>query len=210
MVAALLLGLSCVCSPLVALVLDSNIIKSSAEVLGTKKTDKDCNASKFCLKPQDEMPFGDTCHGLQRRCQRNAMFCPGTICINDVCSQIEEMTPREEKRTNEQDGSDSKDTTQYQVQENILEKEANLKFQRNRGQERESCLRTSECASGFCCARHFWTKICKSVLREGEVCSKRGQKDVAQGPEIFQRCNCGPGLSCRMPVAEKVPIFLLQ
>ncbi|EMP31708.1 Dickkopf-related protein 4 [Chelonia mydas] len=37
MVAVLLLGLSCICSPLVALVLDYNSIKSSAEVQGTRK-----------------------------------------------------------------------------------------------------------------------------------------------------------------------------
>lgn len=66
------------------------------------------------------------------------------------------------------------------------------------GQEGESCLRTSDCAPGFCCARHFWAKICKPVLAEGQVCSRRGQKDGAQGPEIFQRCDCGPGLMCQM------------
>lgn len=69
------------------------------------------------------------------------------------------------------------------------------------GQEGESCLRTSDCGPGLCCARHFWTKICKPVLLEGQVCSRRGHKDTAQAPEIFQRCDCGPGLSCRGQVA---------
>ena len=65
------------------------------------------------------------------------------------------------------------------------------------GQEGESCLRTFDCRPGLCCARHFWTKICKPVLLEGQVCSRRDRKDPAQAPEIFQRCDCGPGLTCR-------------
>lgn len=69
------------------------------------------------------------------------------------------------------------------------------------GQEGGSCLRTSDCGPGLCCARHFWTKICKPVLLEGQVCSRRGHKEPAQAPEIFQRCDCGPGLSCRSPGA---------
>lgn len=68
------------------------------------------------------------------------------------------------------------------------------------GQEGESCLRTFDCGPGLCCARHFWTKICKPVLLEGQVCSRRGHKDTAQAPEIFQRCDCGPGLVCRSQV----------
>lgn len=65
------------------------------------------------------------------------------------------------------------------------------------GQEGESCLRTFDCGPGLCCARHFWTKICKPVPLEGQVCSRRAHKDTAQAPEIFQRCDCGPGLSRR-------------
>uniref|UniRef100_A0A8C8S342 Dickkopf WNT signaling pathway inhibitor 4 n=1 Tax=Pelusios castaneus TaxID=367368 RepID=A0A8C8S342_9SAUR len=208
MVAVLLLGLSCVCSPLIALVLDYNTIKSSAEVQGTRKslqciTDQDCNASKFCLKPEDEVPFCATCRGLRKRCQRDAMCCPGTICLNDVCSQTEEVTPKEGRRTDEQDGSDSKHTPQHQIQEN-KSKKGLVRSQSSKGQEGESCLRTSDCAIGLCCARHFWTKICKPVLTEGLVCSRRGHKDVGQSPEIFQRCECGPGLSCR-PVFSGMP-----
>nr|XP_058905136.1 dickkopf-related protein 4 isoform X1 [Kogia breviceps]XP_058905137.1 dickkopf-related protein 4 isoform X1 [Kogia breviceps] len=64
-------------------------------------------------------------------------------------------------------------------------------------QEGESCLRTFDCGPELCCARHFWTKICKPVPLEGQVCSRRGHKATAQAPGIFQRCDCGPGLSCR-------------
>ena len=37
------------------------------------------------------------------------------------------------------------------------------------GLEGERCLRSSDCSGGLCCARHFWSKICKPVLREGQV-----------------------------------------
>lgn len=66
----------------------------------------------------------------------------------------------------------------------------------NKGLEGENCLRSSDCAEGLCCARHFWSKICKPVLKEGQVCTKHKRKGT-HGLEIFQRCDCGEGLSCR-------------
>ena len=65
------------------------------------------------------------------------------------------------------------------------------------GQEGSVCLRSSDCAAGLCCARHFWSKICKPVLKEGQVCTKHRRKG-SHGLEIFQRCYCGEGLSCRI------------
>ncbi|XP_029336546.1 dickkopf-related protein 4 [Mus caroli] len=157
MVLVTLLGLSWFCSPLAALVLDFNNIKSSADVQGAGKgslcaSDRDCSEGKFCFAFHDERSFCATCRRVRRRCQRSSVCCPGTVCVN--------------------------------------------------GQEGESCLRTSDCGPGLCCARHFWTKICKPVLREGQVCSRRGHKDTAQAPEIFQRCDCGPGLMCRSQVTS--------
>uniref|UniRef100_A0A8C4RCK1 Dickkopf WNT signaling pathway inhibitor 4 n=1 Tax=Erpetoichthys calabaricus TaxID=27687 RepID=A0A8C4RCK1_ERPCA len=69
--------------------------------------------------------------------------------------------------------------------------------------EGDNCLRTSDCAPGYCCARHFWDKICKRMPKEGEVCSKRGRKEVPQSHELFQRCECSPGLSCRLQSDNK-------
>ncbi|KAH0623570.1 hypothetical protein JD844_006470 [Phrynosoma platyrhinos] len=66
-----------------------------------------------------------------------------------------------------------------------------------KGQEGAVCLRSSDCAEGLCCARHFWSKICKPVLKEGQVCTKHRKKG-AHGLEIFQRCHCGDGLTCRL------------
>ncbi|ELW71412.1 dickkopf-related protein 4 [Tupaia chinensis] len=198
-----LLGLSWFCCPLGALVLDFNNIKSSADVQGSRKSsqclsDKDCNARKFCLQPRDEKPFCATCRGSRRRCQRHAMCCPGTLCVNDVCTAVEDAAPILERQADGQDGTDTKGTHEHPLQEKQPQQKPDTKkSQGSKGQEGESCLRTFDCGPGLCCARHFWTKICKPVLLEGQVCSRRGHKDTAQAPEIFQRCDCGPGLSCR-------------
>uniref|UniRef100_A0A672KQ30 Dickkopf N-terminal cysteine-rich domain-containing protein n=1 Tax=Sinocyclocheilus grahami TaxID=75366 RepID=A0A672KQ30_SINGR len=61
--------------------------------------------------------------------------------------------------------------------------------------EGDPCLRSSDCSEGYCCARHFWTKICKPVLRQGEVCTKQRKKG-SHSLEIFQRCDCAKGLAC--------------
>ncbi|XP_053124991.1 dickkopf-related protein 4 isoform X2 [Hemicordylus capensis] len=205
MAARILLGLACLCSPLAALVLDFNTIRSSTEISSSKKsaqclTDKDCPAGRFCHKPWEELPFCATCHGLRRRCQRTTMCCPGTLCVNEICSLVEKTALVEEKKRVEQTGSDSRDVPQSPAEAgHVVKKGSAQRPPRNDGaQEGEKCLRTSECAPGLCCARHFWAKICKPVLTEGQVCSKRGQKEGAQGPEIFQRCDCGLGLWCQV------------
>lgn len=64
------------------------------------------------------------------------------------------------------------------------------------GQVGDPCLRSSDCSDALCCARHFWTRICKPVLREGQVCTRHRRKGN-HGLELFQRCPCGDGLSCR-------------
>ncbi|KAM5264357.1 dickkopf-related protein 4 [Ctenodactylus gundi] len=197
------LGLGWLCAPLGALVLDFNTIKSPVDAPGARKgslctSDKDCNTRKFCLALRDEKPFCATCRGLRRRCQRNTMCCPGTLCVNDVCTMMEDASPALERRTDDQDSTDARGMTERPIEENKPKgKPVIKKSQSSKAQEGERCLRTLDCGLGLCCARHFWTKICKPVLLEGQVCSRRGHKDTAQAPEIFQRCGCGPGLSCR-------------
>ncbi|NWT35824.1 DKK1 protein, partial [Chroicocephalus maculipennis] len=66
-----------------------------------------------------------------------------------------------------------------------------------KGEEGDFCLRSSDCSAGLCCARHFWSKICKPVLREGQVCTRHRRKGT-HGLEIFQRCQCAEGLACRL------------
>ncbi|XP_077162733.1 dickkopf-related protein 4-like [Paroedura picta] len=86
--------------------------------------DKDCHAGKFCHKTWEELPHSATCHGLRRRCQRNAMCCPGSVCINDVCSQIERVMQVNGKQHIEQADSGPKGTP-HPVQEGNIQKKGN-------------------------------------------------------------------------------------
>ncbi|KAK9395304.1 dickkopf-related protein 4 [Crotalus adamanteus] len=202
MEATFLLGLTCLCSPLTALVLDFNTIRGSSEVSTPRKstqclTDKDCRLGKYCYKPQEEqLPFCAPCQGLRRRCHGKGMCCPGMTCINDVCAQV-----AEEQRDGRQIDLSAKERRARPAQAGHVRKEGARPRTRSPAGTGERCLRTSDCAQGHCCARHFWAKICKPVLLEGAVCSGRGQKDGgAPGPEIFQRCGCASGLVCQRPL----------
>ena len=70
------------------------------------------------------------------------------------------------------------------------------------GQEGDNCLRSADCSEGLCCARHFWSRICKPVLTEGQVCTRHRRKGT-HGLELFQRCDCGDGLLCRQEKGER-------
>ncbi|XP_070621577.1 dickkopf-related protein 4 [Erythrolamprus reginae] len=210
MEATFLLGLTCLCSPLTALVLDFNTIRGSAEVSGSRKntqclTDKDCRVGKYCYKPpEDQLPFCAPCQGLRRHCQGSGMCCPGSVCINEVCAQAEKVPLAEEPREGRQADLSAKERRPRPAQAGRVWKEGARPRLRSPAGTGEQCLRTSDCAPGHCCARHFWAKICKPLLLEGAVCSGRGQKDGgAPGPEIFQRCGCAAGLACQR--APRVP-----
>ncbi|KAF7236675.1 Dickkopf-related protein 4, partial [Varanus komodoensis] len=215
MEASLLLGLTCLCSPLTALVLNGNTIRGAAEASGSRKstpclTDRDCPAEGFCPEPGEEPPFCAACRGLRKRCRRNAMCCPGTLCLNDVCSLAEKSALAGERRERGQAGLGSKDLLRHPVPASHALKEGDSPTPHGGAQEGACCLRTTDCATGLCCARHFWAKICKPVPTEGQVCSRRGQKAGARGHQIFQRCDCGPGLSCQQLLGEAPPRSRLQ
>ncbi|XP_060794887.1 dickkopf-related protein 1b [Neoarius graeffei] len=170
---------------------EQNLVTNTEQPL-VCTADSQCAHDEFCVFSRGACL---QCRKSRRRCFRNAMCCPGNHCTNGVCQAndpylilqkgVEELGPvntlREENTTAVQQ---SRVTTQGAPQ--------NIK-----GLEGELCLRSSDCMEGLCCARHFWSRICKPVLKEGQVCTKHKRK----GPhnlEIFQRCNCGEGLSCRM------------
>uniref|UniRef100_A0A4W3IV76 Dickkopf WNT signaling pathway inhibitor 4 n=1 Tax=Callorhinchus milii TaxID=7868 RepID=A0A4W3IV76_CALMI len=145
--------------------------------------DPDCGVERFCLASHQQEPVCATCRGVRRHCVREAMCCSGNHCLNSKCST---------NSLGSSTGLASRARGHRNVVEQNLGRPPDVK-----GLEGESCLRTSDCSTGLCCARHFWSKICRPVLKEGQVCSKRGRKEAPQGPEIFQRCDCAPGLTCR-------------
>ncbi|XP_064173727.1 dickkopf-related protein 1-like [Anguilla rostrata] len=141
--------------------------------------DEECSADEFC---NDSRRACLKCRKPRKRCARDAMCCPGNQCVTGKCLS-------------------SYDSGNHHVGHNrSLERPAKRTHpggsQPLKAQESESCLRSSDCAEGLCCARHFWSRICKPVLTSGQVCSKHKRKG-SQGVEIFQRCDCGDGLTCR-------------
>ncbi|KAK0140401.1 Dickkopf-related protein 1 [Merluccius polli] len=174
--------------------------------------DEQCGDHGYCGAPRGAcLP----CRRRRKRCARDAMCCPGNQCSNGVCLPmdadivqqftVEEMEP---SATASSTGASSHGASSHGASGHMEngQDELNSTTQSTatqdyhapatRGLEGERCLRSTDCSEGLCCARHFWSKICKPVLREGQVCTKHRKKG-ALGLEIFQRCDCGAGLACR-------------
>ncbi|XP_012708185.2 dickkopf-related protein 2 isoform X1 [Fundulus heteroclitus] len=153
--------------------------------------DKECSVGSYCHSPQQAPSRCLSCRRKKKRCHRDAMCCPGNRCSNYICVSISEsvLSPHISAIDNP----------------NVLNAKDQTWRKKGRGQakpvpkghEGDPCLRSSDCSEGYCCARHFWTKICKPVLRQGEVCTKQRKKG-SHGLEIFQRCDCAKGLSCKV------------
>lgn len=152
-------------------------------------SDKECAVGTYCHSPQHAPSRCLTCRRRKKRCHRDSMCCPGNRCSNYICIPISERaltkSPMDEhnKLSIKEKGWKRNGKTQTKIP---------LK-----GHEGDPCLRSSDCSEGYCCARHFWTKICKPVLRQGEVCTKQRKKG-SHSLEIFQRCDCAKGLACKV------------
>ncbi|XP_012370861.1 dickkopf-related protein 1 [Octodon degus] len=161
--------------------------------------DEDCSADEFCSGPARAGAGGThvclACRKRRKRCLRHAMCCPGNYCRNGICMPSDHSHFHRgeiEETIVESFGNDQSTLDGYSRRTTL-----SSKIYHTKGQEGSVCLRSSDCATGLCCARHFWSKICKPVLKEGQVCTKHRRKG-SHGLEIFQRCYCGEGLSCRI------------
>ncbi|XP_026160277.1 dickkopf-related protein 2 [Mastacembelus armatus] len=153
--------------------------------------DKECSVGSYCHSPQHAASHCLTCRRRKKRCHRDAMCCPGNRCSNYICVPISEsvLSPH----ISALDEHNKLSTKDHSWRKNG---KAHTKHSL-KGHEGDACLRSSDCSEGYCCARHFWTKICKPVVRQGEVCTKQRKKG-SHGLEIFQRCDCAKGLSCKV------------
>lgn len=178
----------------------TNHSSASAHVGVTKKynilaqvypcsNDKECSVGSYCHSPQHAPSCCLTCRRRKRRCHRDAMCCPGNRCSNYICVPISESV-----LSHHISSLDEQNKLPHKDQSWRKNSKAHSKL---KGHEGDPCLRSSDCSDGYCCARHFWTKICKPVLRLGEVCTKQRKKG-SHGLEIFQRCDCAKGLSCKV------------
>ncbi|XP_043912356.1 dickkopf-related protein 1 isoform X2 [Protopterus annectens] len=158
--------------------------------------DEDCSHEEFCHGSRITFQVCLPCRKRKKRCLRDAMCCPGNHCNNGMCVANEHEQPHHgeiEETIIESFGYENHHVTadSHPRRTTLPSRPHSVK-----GQEGDSCLRSSDCGEGLCCARHFWSKICKPVLKEGQVCTKHKRKG-SHSLEIFQRCDCGDGLSCR-------------
>ncbi|XP_072246456.1 dickkopf-related protein 1-like [Leuresthes tenuis] len=161
---------------------------------GVCSDDEDCGGDEFCNEARSVcLP----CRKSRKRCVKDSMCCSGNRCSNGVC------------QANDMYGMDASTITGWHKQNNTMEHQAKRPptvrdYQPNavKGQEGDTCLRSSDCSEGLCCARHFWSRICKPVLTEGQVCTRHRRKGT-HGLELFQRCDCGEGLACRPEKGER-------
>ncbi|XP_077428045.1 dickkopf-related protein 2 [Vanacampus margaritifer] len=154
--------------------------------------DKECSVGSYCHSPHQAPSRCLACRRRKKRCHRDAMCCPGNRCHNYICMAISESVISPHISALDQHNKLSAKDHRWRKSMGKTEAKHSLK-----GHEGDPCLRTSDCSEGYCCARHFWTKICKPVLRLGEVCSKQRKKG-SHSLEIFQRCDCAKGLSCKV------------
>ncbi|XP_072314802.1 dickkopf-related protein 2-like [Eucyclogobius newberryi] len=156
-------------------------------------SDLECREGSYC----HSSPKGHahsrchSCRRRKRRCHRDGMCCPGNNCSNNIC--VADADSFVSQRIPDTGGSMSSLASKRSWRKRGR---ADMKAVAGKGQVGEPCLRSTDCSDGLCCARHFWTRICKPVLQEGQVCTKHRRKGT-HGLELFQRCPCGDGLTCR-------------
>ncbi|TSK22796.1 Dickkopf-related protein 1 [Bagarius yarrelli] len=163
-----------------------------------------CGVTEFCARG-----ICQPCRKRRKRCARDSMCCEGNRCINGVCQANEvnatlsqsvstTMTTKHavkgQGKPTSALGVQNKTTVQQQTKNTTVISSRLPEVLK--GIEGDMCLRSSDCSRGLCCARHFWSRICKPVLTEGQVCTRHHRKDT-HNLEIFQRCDCGQGLMCR-------------
>ncbi|XP_038651836.1 dickkopf-related protein 2-like isoform X2 [Scyliorhinus canicula] len=156
--------------------------------------DEDCGTKRYCSISHQRRQLCLTCKKQKKRCHRDQMCCPGNHCINGICAV--ELPISKTTRAISQPGAPEADSHSALPMWSKNDSSLHRAISAKRGLEGDSCLRSSDCAEGFCCSRHLWNKICKPLLLKDEVCTKLRRKG-ARGADIYERCDCAKGLVCR-------------
>ncbi|XP_064209480.1 dickkopf-related protein 4-like isoform X1 [Anguilla rostrata] len=192
-----------------------NIIRSSAEIEGREtktqvrcRKDSDCGSRQYCERGATLHSVCTNCQQKRRRCHSDNMCCPGMRCVNGqntlrltrkrtevtnpplwlilqfaFCCVISYLCTRPKKMD----------------AENNKNRQPSLDNRRKqKGQERDKCVRSRDCGAGLCCTRYLEEKRCLRVPVEGERCLLPGR---SKGQRALGRCDCAQGLSCR-PLTE--------
>ncbi|XP_038062107.1 uncharacterized protein LOC119732602 [Patiria miniata] len=154
--------------------------------------DDECEDKSFCHGGEGHKSCLP-CRRSRRRCQRNGMCCYGNVCRQGRC------VPKEMRY----DSSYAKAIPSESEEESISQ---HTRDNMRKLREDEVCEATEQCAQGLCCAQHFWTRICKPILVEGDVCTKKRDRLTA----VFQRCQCGESLSCKRHPSKEIRYHTCQ
>ncbi|KAJ3609925.1 hypothetical protein NHX12_022019 [Muraenolepis orangiensis] len=142
--------------------------------------DEHCPAEEFCSEARAAcLP----CRKNRKRCGRHAMCCPGSRCSNGVCQTNDPLDPPQHQHTKRPPPAVNAGGTAHSV----------------KGQEGDTCLRSADCSEGFCCARHFWSRICKPVLSEGQPGVTGHRSVVTPDRLIFRPTNGKPSTTGPSP-----------
>uniref|UniRef100_A0A3P9JYV6 Ig-like domain-containing protein n=1 Tax=Oryzias latipes TaxID=8090 RepID=A0A3P9JYV6_ORYLA len=145
-------------------------------------SDLECSEGSYCHLPAKGPAHSRcrTCRRSSKRCLRDGMCCHDNHCIHSKVASFNHLVFCRD--------DDVLISCFLVIFCQTFERPAKVELlQVSVG---DPCLRSSDCSGGLCCARHFWTRICKPLLREGQVCTRQRQKGHA-GLELFQRCSCG-------------------
>ncbi|KAJ8386034.1 hypothetical protein AAFF_G00178550 [Aldrovandia affinis] len=135
------------------------------------REDGDCDTRQYCENRAMPDSVCTDCQHKRRRCHNDNVCCPGMQCVNDLCTRPKKG------------GSDTNKNRQTPLDNRRKQK----------GQERDKCVRSGDCREGLCCTRYLEDKKCQRIPEEGDVCLLgRLKRHRAVG-----RCDCGRGLSCR-------------
>ncbi|XP_062305644.1 dickkopf-related protein 2-like [Osmerus eperlanus] len=150
-------------------------------------SDLECSEGSYCHAPSRRNPAPPrclTCRRKKRRCHRDGMCCSGNHCSNNACVPVVVSHSIQDLGWRRGGRKTGKSPTKPST----------------KGGPGSPCVRSADCSLGHCCARHFWSRVCKPLVLLGQVCTRQRRK-LHHSLELFQRCDCGAGLSCR-PLAR--------
>ncbi|CAK6980386.1 uncharacterized protein LOC121904710 [Scomber scombrus] len=164
-------GLLCV-SLVSGLALDSNTIRSSKE-----------------LPNSSERPVRSRGDPVDQPVQRPATpACSSPDCSTPAVTDTQgECNNRARRRPSSRDRK-----MDVQLDRQVDRQSDTRSFNRTKGPEMSSCVRSGDCAAGLCCVRYLTGKRCQRIPEEGEACLLRGSKIRRN----LGRCECGKGLGC--------------
>ncbi|XP_054774050.2 dickkopf-related protein 1-like [Lytechinus pictus] len=112
------------------------------------------------------------------------MCCQGNTCVEGRC------IPHQFRFDEAYNTAVQNFESEVEEEESFIQ---DTKYKLRKAREGEQCSSSVQCEDGLCCAQHLWSKICKPMLEEGDICTKKRDRLT----DVFQRCECSEGLSCK-------------